>query len=71
MESYVFLTFANLIATYGKHRGIGFAISFLISFFGTPFIGIICVMLSEKINKDDDNGQQAEKTFDIEQFRQY
>lgn len=76
MISYIFLTLANvtvcfIIGYYGRQRKIGFAISFLISLLLTPLIGIICVLMSERIDSDGDQGtnQKTEKSFDLERYR--
>jgi len=56
------IVIALMIARYGAQRKIGWLITFLVSFFGTPLLGIICVMLSDKISPET-------KEFDLDRFR--
>jgi hypothetical protein len=76
MLSYILLTIVNIaicliIGYFGAQRKIGFMLSFLIALLGTPLIGIVCVLLSDKKNDNDRFGdsEHRDKHFDIEQYR--
>jgi amino acid transporter len=69
----IWIILAFIIAYYGGQRKIGFPTALLVSLILSPFIGLICVALSEA--KSNDGGQNntsdhsKNEGFDIEQFR--
>jgi len=73
MLIFIGIIFAFIIASYGGQRKIGFTVALLVSLSLSPLIGFMCVVLSERKNKDDDqnnsSNQNTNNGFDIEQFR--
>jgi len=73
MLVFIWIIIAFIIASYGGQRKIGFIVALLVSLILSPLIGFMCVVLSERKNKDDGNNnppnQNTNNEFDIEQFR--
>jgi len=73
MLVFIWIILAFIIASYGGQRKIGFTVALLVSLILSPLIGFMCVILSERKNKDnrhnDSSNQNTDNGFDIEQFR--